>query len=334
MLPLSMRGQAYVQAVRDFDTMVREYNLISFGNATFQGQDSWGGLAVKGNLTLQNFTVAMKSEFVSSSDPSLYVAGQLILSGDSHLNNGYAYTPNASGTYNANSKQFQSSGGKLIINSGTGDPRNGSAPANWNWVTLESQAITMSQTLAAAQASGGISVNTNKLIFSANTSDAGVVIFNLDASQISNGRYNGQNFSDIQFAIGANQTAVVNVLNADGRTLFGNGNFNGESVAGRLLWNITGTGNVKLGQGGQFYGSVLAPQINLSNYNSPINGQIITGNLNYSNAELHHTPFNPVGVNVMVPEPSTYALWGVALCGLGFAWRRRQLARAAAEDRE
>lgn len=333
-VPLSMRAQAYVQAVSGFDSLVREYNLVSFGNATFNGQDSWGGLAVGGNLTLNNFSVAIHSHLVSNSDPSLYVAGQLILSGDSHLNTGYAYTPNANGTYNHNGKTFTStSGGKLIINSGTGDPRTGSAPVNWNWATLQSQAITMSQTLAAAQASGGIAVDgSQNLKFTSNTNAAGIVVFNLDASLLGHGTYNGQNFSNISFALGANQTAVVNVLNANGKTIFGGGNFNDNSgVAGRLLWNIAGTGSVSLGQGGQFYGSVLAPQINLSNYNTSINGQVVAGTLNYSNAELHHTPFNPVGVNVLVPEPSTYALWGVALCGLGFAWRRRQLARHARE---
>ncbi len=83
---------------------------------------------------------------------------------------------------------------------------------------------------------------------------------------------------------------------------------------------------MSLGNGGQFYGSVLAPHINLSNANNTsINGQIVAASLSYSNAELHDTAFTPVGV--LVPEPSTYALWGAGLCALGFSarrWRERR----------
>lgn len=324
-------AQAYVQAVSDFDSLMREYNLVSLGNASISGNDTWGGLAVGGNLTLNSVPVAnLSSVSNTGSDPTLYVAGQLILNGDSQLNNGYAAISSAANSgYTLSGNQFVGSNGKLILNSNASNPLTNAGPANWNWSTIGSQALSISQTLAAANQSGTVAVNTSNqtLTFSSNSTDSGVVVFNLDASLLGSGTFGGQNFSNIGFSLAANQTAVVNVSNAAGRTIFGNGNMNLSSdIASRLLWNITDTsGSVSLGNGGQFYGSVLAPLVNVSNYNSPVNGQVLAGSLTYSGAELHDTPFTPVGITtgVLVPEPSTYALWGVGLCAAGFVLRRR-----------
>lgn len=327
----SLLAQAYVQAVSDFDTLMREYNLVSLGNASISGNDTWGGLAVAGNLTLNSVPVAnLSSVSNTGSDPTLYVSGQLILNGDSQLNNGYAsISSSANSGYTLSGNQFIGSNGKLLLNSNSSNPLTNAGPANWNWSTIGSQAVSISQTLASAAQSGTIAVNTSNqtLTFSSTSTDAGVVVFNLDASLLGSGTFNGQNFSNINFSLAADQTAVVNVSNAAGHTIFGNGNMNLSSdIASRLLWNITDTsGSVSLGNGGQFYGSVLAPLVDLTNYNSSINGQVLAGSLTYSGAELHDTPFTPVGitVGVLVPEPSTYALWGVGLCAAGFVLRRR-----------
>lgn len=333
----AVRAQAYVQAVSDFDALVREYNVITFGNATFTNYgDTWGPVAVGGNLTLNGGAVAIHSDVSTvSNDPTLYVNGQLTVTGDVQLNNGYASLPNDTGSWTWNSTQkvltSTTTGGKLYsINSSNplaaNDPRTNAGPTGWNWASIQSQATTLSATLAAAAQTGTIAVNGSQtLTFVSTTTADGVVVFQLDASLLGNGTYNGQAFSNLSFSIGANQTAVVNVINAAGKTLFGSGvNFNDPGIADRLLWNITGSGSVSLGNGGQFYGSVLAPLVSLSNANNTsINGQIIAGSLSYSNAELHDTAFTPVGLGVLVPEPSTYALWGAALCAAGFVLRRK-----------
>ncbi|MBS0632684.1 MAG: choice-of-anchor A family protein [Verrucomicrobia bacterium] len=343
LLWVGLAGRAYGQAasaVNSYDSLVREYNLITFGDATFSNYgDTWGPIAIGGNLTLNGGAVAIHSDVSNvSSDPTLYVGGQLNLSNDVQLNNGYASTPNVTGswTWDSVQKKLSNGSGNLYsVNStnplAANDPRTNPGPANWNMASMQAQAISVSSVLSGLAPTGTVGVNGQQLTFSANNPNtSGVVVFQLDAALLGSGTYNGQNISGIAFNLGADQTAVVNILNANGKTIFGNGvNFNDPGVASRLLWNISGTGSVSLGNGGQFYGSILAPQMNLSNANNTsINGQIVAASLSYSNAELHDTAFSPVGVaGVLVPEPTTYALWGAGLCALGLAvrrWRERR----------
>lgn len=342
LLGVMLAGRAYGQAasaVSSYDQLVREYNLVTFGDATFSNYgDTWGPIAVGGNLTLNGGAVAIHSDVSNlSNDPTLYVGGQLNLSNDVQLNNGYASTPNVTGswTWTANQAKLSNGSGNLYsINStnplAANDPRTNPGPSNWNTASIQSQAISVSGILAGLSPTGTVGVNGQTLTFTSNLGGSGVAVFTLDASLLGSGTYNGQNISGISFSLGADQTAVVNVINAAGKTIFGNGvNFNDPGIADKLLWNISGTGSVSLGNGGQFYGSVLAPQINLSNANNTsINGQIVAASLSYSNAELHDTAFSPVGVSgVLVPEPSTYAMWGAGLCALGLAvrrWRERR----------
>lgn len=338
------RAQTTVQAVSDFDTLVRNYNAIVFGNASLTNYgDTWGPLAVEGNLSMNGGVLAAQpNTFTVSSDPTLYVNGQLSLSGDTQLNSGYASTPNLTGTWtfsNDNQRKLSGSGGNLY-SANSSDPQantsplNNPAPSNWNWASIQSQATSISSTLAAGTLSGTVSVNNGNqtLTFTANSTDAGVVVFQLDASLLGSGTYNGQHFSNLQFNMGTDQTFAINVINANGTTLFGNGvNFNDPGNADRLLWNITGSGSVSLGNGGQFYGSVLAPLMTVNNANNTaINGQIVADSLSYSNAELHYTGFSPSAASlvgsVLVPESGTWAIWTAALCvgALGWQqWRRR-----------
>lgn len=333
------RGQTTVPAVSSFDSLVRSYNAIVLNDASLANYgDTWGPLAVGGNLALSGGAVAIQSNlYPAMTDPTLYVNGQLTLNGDTQLNSGYASTPNVTGTWSYSNDaqkilQGGPGGGKLFSANSSDplssvDPRSNPAPANWNWATIQSTATSLSSTLAATALSGTVSVNTGNqtLTFSPNTSNAGVAVFQLDASLLGSGTYNGQAFSNVAFNMGSDQTFAINVINANGKTIFGNGvNFNDPGVADRLLWNIVGAGSVALGNGGQFYGSVLAPSMTVSNANNTaINGQLLVGGLTYSSAELHYTAFSPT--SVLVPEPSTYALWTVAVCGAGLWWRRRSV---------
>ncbi|HVZ19581.1 MAG TPA: collagen-binding domain-containing protein [Vicinamibacterales bacterium] len=341
MAAVASRAQTAVPAVNDFDTLVRNYGAVVFNDASFSNYgDTWGPIAVGGNLSLNGGSIAIQPGlYPAMTDPTLYVNGQLTVTNDVQLNSGYASTPNITGSWtysNDNQRILQGGpgGGKLMsANSSSplanNDPRSNPAPANWNWSSIQSTATSLSSTLAATTLSGTISVNTGNqtLTFTPNTTNAGVAVFQLDASLLGSGTYNGQSFSNLQFNMSADQTFAINVINANGKTIFGNGvNFNDPGVADRILWNITGSGSVGLGNGGQFYGSVLAPSMALSNANNTaINGQIVAGSLSYSSAELHYTAFSPT--SVLVPEPATYALWAVGLCVAGLAWQWRMRRR-------
>lgn len=308
-----------------FDHGVRNYNVITSGNANLQflNNDTEGPLAVGGNLVIGGVPLVNLGEFNASSDPTLYVGGTFSVynNGLVQLNNGYAALPGmaGNGTFHSDVKRYELPGGAgaLRINSNTSfsstDPRTNPIPLGWNFSSLFDDFHAASASLAHANATGNITANNNQLKF--NGQATGVTIFNLDLSLLAGNTFDGAVFSSIDMNIGTDAIFVVNLLNAAGRTLFGNGgvNFNlSNDMAGRLLWNIVGTDiDVSLGNGGQFYGSILAPDVNLSNaFNAPIKGQIVAETLTYTNAEIHFAGFSPP---VAVPEAST----SLFLCGSG-----------------
>src|SRR5690606_25557954 len=125
--------------VNTFDSLVRDYNLVAFGNASFSGHPIEGGLAVRGNLSLSSTPVA--SDHGAGTDPRLFVSGTLTLQNDSHLQRGYASINAANNphlSYSANRVTAQN-GGKLLLNGDQSNPLTNAGPANWNWATIQSQ---------------------------------------------------------------------------------------------------------------------------------------------------------------------------------------------------
>lgn len=325
-------AQTTAEAINIFDGLVRNYNLVAFGNASFSGHSIEGSLAVRGDLSLSSTPVA--SHHGAGTDPTLFVSGKLTLQNDSHLQRGYASINSSQNAHlSVSGNQVTSSGGKLILNGSTSNPKTNAGPANWNWATIQSQAISLSQTLKNAAQSGTIAVNQGNqtLTFTSSTSQAGVVVFQLDASKLGQSSYDGiNNVTNVAFNLAANQTAVVNVINADGRTIFSGYNFNDNgNVGGHLLWNFNGSGTAQIGNNGDFFGSILAPEMTLQNRNNRLDGQLIVKDINYSGAQLHFEEFAPIGV--LVPEPATYAWWTVALCAAGWWWQRRRIRKADTE---
>ncbi|QYM78594.1 choice-of-anchor A family protein [Horticoccus luteus] len=326
----SLRAGLVDQGVSDFDTLVRNYNLIAFGDAEFTSYgDTEGPLAIRGDLTLNGAgaIATQPSKYVPDTNPTLYVSGNLHLNAYTDLQSGYASTPNATGTWDATQRRLTTGSGTLsTVNSSHAlahvDPRTNPAPAAWDWDTMHTQAVSISNTLAAAPAFGTIEITGQKLQF-VTTQTSGVAVFNFDASLLSGNTYGGQLFSNVQFDVPDGVTYVINVRNADGRTLFGTGtgvNFNTGSGYERVLWNVAGGTadaplELSLGNGGQFYGSILAPNVNLSNAGgTALNGQIVAMNYTHADAELHFTPFDcPF---TPVPEPATWGLAGLGLCAL------------------
>lgn len=335
-------GVTVAGALSDFQSSLDDYNLVSLNDATLDNAgDTQGGLAIGGSLTVTSTTYVAtggSSDLPGSSAPTLYVAGGLNLGGNTlGVNAGDAALPglsSSSWSWNATQKQLTESGngGTFSQSNGSGayagsSPLSNPGPASWNWSTLASNLQADSAALANAAATGTISVNSGQnLIFTPNTTPAAgsTVVFTLNASLLSGNTYNGSTFSNISISVPTDVNYVINVINSAGTTLFGSGaNFNSGTNNGQLLWNFVGSSgsSVTLGTSGSFYGSILSPSMTVNTGGMTVNGQVAASSFSDSGAELHFEGFDAVAV--VVPEPLTFALWGVGLCGVAVVMRRR-----------
>lgn len=334
-------------ALVQFDQSVRNYNLISFGDASFNRYgDTEGALAVAGNLHLQKGgAIATRPElFKLTDDPTLYVGGTLKVDGYVDLNSGHAAIAAASNqawSWNGGNQRLTAGASTLSTSNtpdplGDVDPRLNAGPSSWNFASLATTFANISQTLAAATANGSVTFSGQTLQFAANAPSAhGVIVIDFDASQLSGNTYGGQMFSEVKFDVPSDSAYVINVRNAAGRTLFGAGgiNFNLGSGYERLLWNIVDTTpgvteDVYFADRGDFYGAVLAPTFNVFADGIALNGQVVAGSYAHNQRggeerELHFTGFH-YEYDYEVPEPGTYGLLGAVACAGLIAWRKRR----------
>jgi choice-of-anchor A domain-containing protein len=325
----------------DFDN----FNLISFGDTTISSYgDISGGLAVDANLSLSG--TGNISQTVTTNNATLYVTGQLTVSGTTTLDSGYAYLPNltkSQWTWSSSAQTLTSkSSGGAIDSSPSGAPQakdnpigGTTAPTGLNFSGLQSSLGTISTSLSNASTNlGTISVSGGNLLFTAAAGQtSGVAVFNLNVSGtagagvLSGNTYNGQSISNVTVNVPAGLTYVINVLNAGGQTIFGSGvNLNSGTNDNQLLWNIVGSGTVTIAaqSGETLYGSVLAPNATIDS-TSVINGEVVANGFSDCGVELNQTDFAPAIVTT--PEPATYALWAVGICVAGVALRRLQRLR-------
>lgn len=326
-----------VQAVTTFNTAVQNYNVITSGNLTLHNTHTDGAIAVGGNLNLSGDNVLVMHGQTEGSNPGIYLKGQLNISGNSYLNNGYVYAPNlAKGTTYTNTTdgRYLQNGGTLRYNTSAAgsyvDPRDATAPSGWALSSAFSTLTSVSNTLAAATATGTINFSSNSIQLSTSLT-SGVAVFNLNANQIT-----GLTNVNIEINVPQNMVYVINVINADGKTLFGGGgiNFNKGQNNDQLLWNIVADSNPATSRtvalGTNFYGSILAPMLDITNGSGGeqnyVNGQIVAANYSHSGAEVHHVKFKTPSGFSSVPEPATWSVFGLAGAALMMGCRRRRRA--------
>lgn len=346
-----LHSQTVAQALADYDAIVRNYNIITTGALTLNGTHTDGAIAAGGTLTISGGSIiAMHSDATAGSNPAIYANGQVQLSGGNQIDSGYVATPNlsvdATWTNNNGQRTLSSGSGTLSYNTTNAlayaDPRTVAVADPIDWVNLQTDLVAVSNALAAATATGTATLSGQNLTFSSNVS--GVTVFTLDASKIVNGVYdiNGdgtydqsnESISNITANLNADQFFVINVTNAtsaSGTVLFdGVSNFNSGSNNTQLLWNILPDANSSTSDtlilGTNFYGSILAPLVDIQSNGKYINGQVAAASYSQTNAEVHYAGgYNaPEVAFTPVPEPSTYAFGALAV-GVGAAvWRRRR----------
>jgi choice-of-anchor A domain-containing protein len=322
-------ASSVVSDLAAFSSDTRNYNLVALGNVDLTGSSEiHGAAAINGSLTVGGSWTFASSNGTGTADPSLYVNGALSFTGLSQLQNGFASTPHATG--------FSFDSGNRVLYSGsesnglhmepTGDTTSplttgtNPIPAGWNWTTESSNLASISSDLAGASTAGNtISVDAGGNLDLSTSQTTGVVVFDLDASQLlGSGSLSG--LKNIQINVPSGVDYVINVLNlANNQDLFQNVNFNSGTDDDQLLWNFSQTTNVTVQLGGNFYGSILAPNVNITD-NTTIDGTVVADGFTDNGVELHD---DDDFVDVVVPEPRTFALWAVGLCGAGVLVGRR-----------
>lgn len=338
---ISGRAQTAALDLQQFATDSGNYNLVTTGNttlggATGSGATIGGGIAVGGTLAVsgsKGWTIASTAA-TGGSVPSLYLGGSgtslTIASGSPvTLSHGFAATPNlTSGNYTWNSgthKLTPTAGGSGALTTSGNGSTSPLSEAGYAMPSTSATLTTLSSTLDGLAATSGatVAVSGGVLDFTQSAVTSGVAVFDLNAALLTGGNtYNGSSFTSISINVPSGVDYLINVLGlANNATLFASGvTFNAVTNDNQLLWNIYETSTVTetIASSG-FYGSILAPDVSLTD-TSVITGQVAAANFTDSGgANMNDLTF------VVVPEPRTYALAAVALCGAAAVLGRRRL---------
>lgn len=347
------------QALGAFYYGAREYNLITFGDYTTSGGDTWGAVAVGGDYysttttNLSQYWQPHDSNRSNATDPSALIAGTIysavtetnvqagIIAINKNRNSGAEFKAQDQILY----LPKDASGGehKLVPRSsprsfgGENDPF-----ANYTKYSSIVQFSTLRDKLISAQDTlfelGNKSINQVTAV----DADGGKIRYKIDvtAKGVSYLNMKTSDFSgkDLTAYVPDGSALVIN-LTVDSNTFAFNkftANYRAESQlapeyatdANRILWNVIFDSSTPISANSlitpsniPIFGSFLAPKGTIVG-NGTIFGQVIANSFTQNNVELHQALF---AVDMaLVPEPSTIAL-GMGTLALGFVfWRRRQ----------
>lgn len=184
--------------------------------------------------------------------------------------------------------------------------------------------------LASLEATNLVSYSSDKqkAIFDAGTG-SGVAVFSLaNIADALKGR------SVLQFATPVGYDAVIINVAGSNITLPGSINFNGPSGLGaNVIWNFYEATSLNF-SGKAWYGSILAPDAALSNYNFiegsvAVNSITTGGALRMNNFASKLAVTQIEEIQAAVPEPSTWAMMIMGFGAIGAVIRHRRRALAA-----
>lgn len=265
--------------------ILASYNLVTTGDANTNA-DIEGSAVVGGNASL-----ATMFGNNAPAHPTLDVYGTI--QGNLNVNNG------GSVHYGAKSASINLNGGSTAVQGGfTNTLLDFTAPLN-----------ALSASLAGLAANSAMS---NTGTFVAHPDSNGVAVFNLTAAALQTAMTNNS------FAFTQNGATAI-IVNVDGNYTEGSStNWNPPPVQQDVIFNFFDATSVAVGN---WQSSILAPGAAVSILNGNVQG-FVYANSFAGGGELHNFDFTGVLPSV-VPEPGTFAMFGLALSGLLTVRRRR-----------
>jgi choice-of-anchor A domain-containing protein len=262
-----------------------DFNVFVRNNFTAQNSDVEGSIAAGGDFNVQNYSVA--------SSLGSFSGNSLVVGGDFKYTNGQVFQGNV-----VTADTTPTTSGFTVLNgtlsSGAALPVNIAQTMN----DLGGQ----SNFLNSLASNGSVSFNFGTLALSGGTGTTRV--YNVTASQLS-----GTNSFSLNAPAGT--TAIINVSGTN--ATFQNAGFSlgGGISANTVLFNFSSAQTLAL-SGIGIYGSILAPQADLTFSNGQVNGQIVANSFN-GGGEVHLAPFTGT---TPVPEPATMAALGLGVAAL------------------
>jgi len=287
----------------------QDYNVFIFGDGSFSSQnsDTMGNLAVGGNVSLTNYSVAsgIVGDTAQSSNPARLVAGGTLTAqngGVGSNQNGAIYTNGA-----ASLTSFTARGGvhaQTVINSFAADA---------------TEYSDLSASLFGLAANGRVSSSYGTLTLTG--ASTGLNVFDISASDLSNS-------NSMYILAPAGSTVLVNVSGTS--ATFQNGQvFETGIGAASVLYNFNQATSVSLAGSKNPMGSILAPLSGVTGGYGAMDGQLIAASF-VGNTEFHSVQFT--GDIAAIPEPASawLMLSGLGLVAAFARWSRQSGLRPAA----
>lgn len=300
-------------------------NVNGGGAVTINGANSGNGVSVSGGTA----TIGINGN--NTATVTANAGGTISINGTSGNINGTSatnvYLPNSGDkTGNINNAHVQY--GPVSVS----PPTN---PLPDFGATLQTPLTGLSSQLDGQAANSTISSANGTVTFNATPNASGQAVFDIPASVLTAGNtnivLNGGTATTIIINVAAPCVGTVCAINVPSST-----NFNSLLASYGLdtLWNFYNATTLTLG--GQFVGTVLAPDAAVSNSNQ-IDGDLIASSFSGS-GELHNYAFGgdltfgspSENAPAVIAEPSSIALVGVGLVGLVVIVRRRRDGRRIA----
>lgn len=295
--------------------ILRTFNAVVAGDFAIQS-DIAGPAVIGGNLT------GGQGDFKGVNLPA---AGSTF--GAYSTVNVYGDAKNAH--YNVNNGEVNVVG-KVTGGSSLGSHVNygASLPYSFNniWSTLTAASLSMQQLVPAKQAALPTSGSNGAVLNAVQGSVAGqtnVAVIDITAAQLAS-------YADLKINLNGMTTVIINVTG----NFVGHPNIHNDQASwmSNVIWNFVDATNVDFGAQG-WAGVVLAPNAKVTNGN-PIDGTVVAKSYD-GQSEIHLAPTQTDlgflvpssgsttgGGQSAVPEPTSFALIGVALAGLLLVRRR------------
>ncbi len=271
--------------------LVGDYNVLVFGDFISSNSDTEGNLAVGGNVTLANYSVASSR---TGSNAKLVAGGHVTAS-----NGGVGTSQNGT---------IWASGTTLNSFTARGGVETGSI---LDFVSLEQQSKNTSANWGTLTANGSVSTLYGALNLTG--TDANLNVFDLNGTDLTS-------TGTVNLNAPVDSTILINVSGTAQEFKNGQVFLNGLDSQ-NIIYNFYESTSLNLVGSKNPLGTILAPWANVIGGYGALNGQLIAQSYS-GNTEFHDFNFSGQ-ISSPVPEPSTWLLLGSGMLLINFASKRK-----------